>query len=62
MARALLGHVGNINEHQLVFEVMRLRRRIAELESEVEQLRAATHVELDVELHRIAEAVEPALA
>jgi Viral A-type inclusion protein repeat len=66
MARALLGHVGSINEHQLVFEVARLRRRIAELESELAELRATARVELDqahieAELHRLAEA-EPALA
>ncbi|MGN6605779.1 MAG: hypothetical protein ACTHMS_02040 [Jatrophihabitans sp.] len=62
MARALMGHVGSVTEHQLAFEVARLRRRIAELEAELTAARATEHVELDVELHRIAEAAEPALA
>ena len=60
MARALVGHVGSVNEHQLVFEVARLRRRVAELETELAELRAEKHI--DVELHCITEAVEPALA
>ena len=66
MARALMGHVGTANEHLLVFEVTRLRRRIAELESELAALRATESVELapalEAELHRIAEGAEPALA
>jgi hypothetical protein len=64
MARALLGYVGTStgNEQALLLEVARLRRRVAELESQLEELRASTHVELDLELHRIAEAAEPALA
>jgi hypothetical protein len=62
MARALLGYVGNSNEQVLVLEVTRLRRKVAELESQLEELRASTPVELDLELHRIAEAAEPALA
>ncbi len=67
MARALMGHIGSGNEQTLAFEVVRLRRRIAELEGELAQLRAAERVELDethleAELHRIAEAAEPALA
>ena len=61
MARALMGHVGT-NEQTLVFEVARLRRRIAELEAELAQLRTAEHDKLDIELHRIAESAEPALA
>jgi tetrahydromethanopterin S-methyltransferase subunit B len=65
MARALLGYVGNGNEQVLVLEVARLRRRVAELEAQVAELREATHTEIDLELqelHRIAEAAEPALA
>jgi hypothetical protein len=61
MARALMGHVGSGNEQALLFEVTRLRRRIAELESELAQLRTDEPVALDIELHRIAEAAEPAL-
>jgi hypothetical protein len=61
MARALMGHVGSGNEQALMFEVTRLRRRIAELEAELAQQRSDEHVELDIELHRIAEAAEPAL-
>ena len=62
MARALLGYVGN-NDQLLLLEVTRLRRKVAELESQLEELRSsATHVELDMELHRMAESAEPALA
>ena len=62
MARALMGYVGTGNEQALAFEVARLRRRVAELQTELEELRTRTHAELDAELHRIAEAAEPALA
>ena len=62
MARALVGYVGNSNEQLLLLEVNRLRRKVAELESQLEELRTDTPVELDLELHRIAEAAEPALA
>ena len=61
MARALLGYVGSNNEQVLALEVARLRRRVAELEAESVQLRESTHGEMDLELHRIAEAAEPAL-
>ncbi len=60
MARALLGHVGMPNESTLAYEVMRLRRRVAELEAELAELRE--HRTLDLELHRIAAESEPALA
>lgn len=61
MARALLGYVGNSTEMLLTLEVSRLRRRVAELETELAQVRASEHVELDLELHRIAEVAEPVL-
>jgi hypothetical protein len=61
MARALVGYVGTNNEHVLAFEVARLRRRVTELENELAEARAGHHVELDLELHRIAEAAEPVL-
>ena len=61
MARALVGYVGTSNEHVLAFEVARLRRRVAELEAELAQVREGHRAELDLELHRIAEAaVQPA--
>ena len=62
MARALVGYVGtNNNDRILALEVARLRRRVAELEAELAGLRETQRVELDLELHRIAEAAEPAL-
>ncbi|MDT4997620.1 MAG: hypothetical protein QOD45_1688 [Pseudonocardiales bacterium] len=62
MARALLGYVGNGNERLLAFEVARLRKRVAELESELAKARADVPAELDLELRQIAEAPTPALA
>ena len=65
MARALMGYVGSPGDRALAFEVTRLRRRVSELEAEVAQLRqqpTAATAELDIELHRIAEVAEPALA
>jgi hypothetical protein len=62
MARALLGYVGNSNEQALALEVARLRRRIAELETEIAELRDHNHAALDIELHRISEVAAPALA
>ncbi|HEV7191675.1 MAG TPA: hypothetical protein VGN35_00590 [Jatrophihabitantaceae bacterium] len=61
MARALLGYVGNSSDQALAFEVARLRRRVADLEAQVADLRERAHVELDLELHQIAHAAEPAL-
>ncbi len=65
MARALMGHIGSPGEQVLASEIGRLRRRVTELEAEVAQLREHSTVataELDLELHRIAEAGEPVLA
>lgn len=62
MARALLGYVGNGNDQVLALEVARLRRRVAELEAENAELRESNRAELEIELHRIAEAATPALA
>jgi hypothetical protein len=61
MARALVGYVGTNNDRILAFEVARLRRRVAELEGELAELRQTDRAEFDLELHRIAEGVEPAL-
>jgi hypothetical protein len=61
MARALMGYVGSAGEQVLALEVARLRRRVTELEEENARLRE-TGAELDLELHRIAESAEPALA
>jgi hypothetical protein len=60
MARALLGYVGS-TDSSLSYEVARLRRRVAELEAELAEIRAADRARLDLELHRIAEAPHPAL-
>jgi predicted nucleic acid-binding Zn-ribbon protein len=64
-----MGHVGMPNEQVLAYEVSRLRRRIQELEAELADARAlhdappehaaASSAELDLELHRIAEAGSP---
>jgi hypothetical protein len=62
MARALLGYVGNNNEQALALEVARLRRRVAQLETEMAELRATNRTALDLELHRISEAAAPVLA
>ena len=56
MARALVGYVGNNNEQVLAAEVARLRRRVTELESELADVRERQHAELDLDLHRLAEA------
>jgi hypothetical protein len=61
MARALVGYVGTNNERVLALEVGRLRRRVAELEEQLADARASHPVELDMELHRLAEGAEPAL-
>jgi hypothetical protein len=61
MARALVGYIGTNNDRVLALEITRLRRRVVELEAEVAQLREAGGADFDLELHRIAEAAEPAL-
>jgi cell division protein FtsB len=62
MARALLGYVGNGNEQVLATEVARLRRRVAELEKEIAELKDGRRADLDMELHRLADSTAPALA
>ncbi len=62
MARALMGHIGSAKDEVLALEVVRLRRRVRELEDEITRLRAARAAELDIELHRLASGAEPALA
>ena len=59
MARALMGHLGTPPDQALAYEVARLRRRVAELEGEVERLRASRNATLDIELHRMAEETSP---
>jgi hypothetical protein len=41
MAKALLGHVGASTDLRLAAEVRRLRGRVAELEAELDRVRAA---------------------
>jgi hypothetical protein len=60
MARALVGYVGTNNEQVLAMEVGRLRRRVAELETELAEARAEQHAELDLELHRMTVEIQPA--
>ena len=60
MARALLGYVNTGMDYTLAAEVARLRRRVAQLEAEVAELRDPK-VDLDLELHDIAQAAEPVL-
>jgi cell division protein FtsB len=62
MARALLGYVGNGNEQVLATEVARLRRRVADLEKEIAELKDGRRPDLDMELHRLADSTAPALA
>jgi hypothetical protein len=66
MARALLGYVGTGTDPVLAMEVARLRKRVAELETELAALRERPQGdlgrdELDFELHHIAAATAPAL-
>src|SRR5690349_3011374 len=60
MARALVGYVGTNTDLILAAEVGRLRRRVAELEAELADLRATTHVDLDAELHELHRIAESA--
>jgi hypothetical protein len=66
MARALMGHVGPVRNDVLAAEIVRLRRRVSELEAEVARLRETHDANLDshidIELHQIAGSAEPALA
>jgi hypothetical protein len=56
MARALVGYVGNNNNEQvLALEVARLRRRVAELEAELVEVREGQHAELELDLHRLSQ-------
>jgi hypothetical protein len=55
MARALLGYVGTNHEQLLALEVARLRRRVADLEAQVAELRETEHAEIDLELHHFTE-------
>jgi hypothetical protein len=62
MARALVGYIGSGSEHALSLEVLRLRRRVAELENELADLRSSSSPVLELELHELAETAHPALA
>jgi hypothetical protein len=65
MARALYGHIGGGSDPSLSMEIVRLRRRVADLESELTALREANDTiapSLEVELHQLAETSAPALA
>jgi hypothetical protein len=65
MARALLGYVSTGSDQLLSLEVNRLRRRVADLEAELAELREshrAVSPSLEVELHQLAEHAAPALA
>jgi hypothetical protein len=62
MARALMGHVGSPGQQVLAFEIARLRTRVQELEAEVAKLQERPTTTLDLELHSMTEAAEPALA
>jgi len=54
-----MGHLGTPTDQALAYEVARLRRRVAELEGEVDRLRASRNATLDIELHRMAEETSP---
>ena len=60
MARALLGYVGN-SDPSMALEIARLRRRVADLEAQLAELRERSRVEMDLELHEIAQSAQPAL-
>lgn len=65
MAKALLGHVGNV-DYRMVAEVRRLQQRVHELETEVRHLQAensalASAVNHD-DLIRLSAEKQPALA
>ena len=54
MAKALLGHVGAPHDARMAAELRRLQRRVRELETEVEQLRAAEMTKVDDEFLTLA--------
>jgi hypothetical protein len=65
MAKALLGHVGNV-DYRMVAEVRRLQQRVHDLETEVHQLQVendalASSVNHD-DLIRLSSEKQPALA
>ena len=65
MAKALFGQVG-VADVQLVAEIRRLRRRVAELEAEVERVKdvnraLTTSMTVDDEILRLTSSQEPAL-
>jgi hypothetical protein len=62
MARALVGYVGNGADQVLSLEIVRLRRRVAELEAELAELRNSHRASLDLELHQLSEDARQVLA
>jgi len=60
-----MGYIGSGSDQALSLEVVRLRRRVQELEEELADLRPSDHPvldpALDLELHRLAEGTHPAL-
>ncbi|MHA3704851.1 hypothetical protein ACXR2U_21980 [Jatrophihabitans sp. YIM 134969] len=59
MARALLGHLPTAADPLLLAEIARLRRRVADLEAQVAELRShltdVDSVELHAELHAMTQ-------
>jgi hypothetical protein len=63
MAKALFGHVGSGNDLRLSYEVRRLRARVAELEAELNHVRAVNEALVGVDVPEDVREldVEPAL-